>query len=236
MIEEYSMNTNIKERVQMILEKIDAARRRSGRSDEVKLMAVSKFRTIAEIEQAIEAGILLFGENRVQEAQAKFPQIFSSHQGLTLHMIGSLQRNKVKTIVPLVSCIQSLDRIELLEEIQKYCKANQKKIDVLLEVHTGEESKAGFMDENQIYRALDILADSSSWVVPKGFMTMAPFTNNEQAIRNSFKKLYTIQQRCKTRYTNFSLDELSMGMSNDFEIAIEEGASLVRIGSALFAT
>lgn len=228
------MKITVKEAVQAVQERINSARIRSGRTDAVKLMAVSKFHSIQEIEQAIEAGISLFGENRVQEALLKFPELFAARKGIELHMIGTLQRNKVKSIVPLVSCIQSVDRIQLIEEIIRFCSARQKKVDILLEVHTGEESKSGFLDEEQVMRALDLLTDPASFVIPRGFMTMAPFTNNENDIRLSFKKLYSMQQRARQRFPSMQLDELSMGMSNDFEIAVEEGATLVRVGSAIF--
>lgn len=226
----------IKRTLSCVQTKMEKAAQRSGRSiSDVTLMAVSKFHTVEEIKTVIDCGITLFGENRVQEACDKFPSVFTYEQSCDLHMIGSLQRNKVKQILPLVSCIQSVDRIELLLEIQKQAQNISKKIDVLFEVHTGEESKSGFLSEDEICRALDSISSMANpFVNPIGFMTMAPFTTSIPDIRSSFKKLSSIQRSIQQRFSQYQLVELSMGMSSDYEIAIEEGSTLVRIGTALF--
>ncbi len=226
----------IKESVEKVRERIYKAVQKSGRgTDSVRLMAVSKFHSEQEIQCAVNEGITLFGENRVQEAELKFPSILEKNPGIELHMIGSLQRNKVKTIIKLVSCIQSVDRLELLSEIQKSAAIKTKSVDILLEVHTGEESKSGFIDEDAVFRALEYLESiKNTAVVPKGFMTMAPFTTDEKAVRASFRKLCEVQKHAQQRFPNLSLTELSMGMSNDFEIAVEEGSTLVRVGTAIF--
>lgn len=226
----------IQDALNAIQEKMNRAIERSGRRrDSLKLMAVSKFHTVEEILTAFDAGLVLFGENRVQESCEKFPQIFLKHPEIQLHMIGSLQRNKVKAIIPLVSCIQSVDRLELIEEIQKQAQKNDKTIDVLLEYHTGEASKSGFTDEEQVYKALEVLTTTTN-VRPKGFMTMAPFSNDEKEIRSSFKKLRAMQEKSQKKFSHLCLTELSMGMSNDYEIAIEEGSTLIRVGTALFGS
>ncbi|HPX27544.1 MAG TPA: YggS family pyridoxal phosphate-dependent enzyme [Treponemataceae bacterium] len=231
-----SSTLKIHEALITIQEKMDRAIERSGRrADTVKLMAVSKFHTIEEILAAADEGLMLFGENRVQEACEKFPSIMHKHPQIQLHMIGSLQRNKVKSIVPLASCIQSVDRLELIEEIQKQAHKNDKIIDILLEYHTGEESKSGFTNENELYKALDLLSETTH-LKPRGFMTMAPFTKDEQAIRASFRKLRMMQEKAQKLFSHFTLNELSMGMSNDYEIAIEEGSTLIRVGTALFGS
>lgn len=222
--------------IKALQNKIDNAILRSGRElGCVKLMAVSKFHSVQEIETAIESGITLFGENRVQEIQEKFPQLFEKYSNIELHMIGSLQRNKVKTVLPFVNTIQSVDRIELIDEIQKHMqKANmQKKVNILFEVHTGEESKSGFLSFSDLCYAIEKSANYE-FINPIGFMTMAPFTTDVDLIRQSFKKLKDISLLAKEKFNQLSLNELSMGMSGDFEIAIEEGSTLVRVGTAIF--
>ncbi len=226
----------MKSRIDSILENIDKACANSNRNfSDVKLMAVSKFHPIEEILQAYNCGLKLFGENRVQESCAKFPKIFEQTQDVELHLIGSLQRNKVKNIVPLCSCIQSLDRIELAQEIQKQCEKINKKMNVLFEVHTAEDSKSGYQNIDDIKQTLDyILSLDNSFINPVGFMTMAPFTDDESQIRKSFVTLRNIRDKIQSDYTNFNFSELSMGMSQDYKIAIEEGSTLVRIGTAIF--
>ena len=226
----------MKTRIEDILEKISLACDKSARkTSDVKLMAVSKFHPVEEILQAYDCGLKLYGENRVQEACSKFSEILQIKPDVDLHLIGSLQRNKVKNIVPICSCIQSLDRIELAQEIQKQCEKIGKKINVLFEIHTGEDSKSGYQNIDDVKKTLDyILSLENSFLVPTGFMTMAPFTNNESDIRNSFVTLRNLRDEIQSEYFDFNFSELSMGMSQDYQIAIEEGSTLVRIGTAIF--
>ena len=226
----------MKNRIEDILEKIFLACEKSARkSTDVKLMAVSKFHPVEEILQAYDCGLKLYGENRVQEASSKFSEILQIKPDVDLHLIGSLQRNKVKNIIPICSCIQSLDRIELAQEIQKQCEKIGKKINVLFEIHTGEDSKSGYQNIDDVKKTLDyILSLENSFLVPTGFMTMAPFTNNESEIRNSFVTLRNLRDKIQSEYSDFNFSELSMGMSQDYQFAIEEGSTLVRIGTAIF--
>ena len=226
----------MKTRIEDILEKISLACDKSARkSTDVKLMAVSKFHPVEEILQAYDCGLKLYGENRVQEASSKFSEILQIKPDVDLHLIGSLQRNKVKNIIPICSCIQSLDRIELAQEIQKQCEKIGKKINVLFEIHTGEDSKSGFQNIDDVKKTLDyILSLENSFLVPTGFMTMAPFTNNESEIRNSFVTLRNLRDKIQSEYSDFNFSELSMGMSQDYQFAIEEGSTLVRIGTAIY--
>ncbi|HZK19510.1 MAG TPA: alanine racemase, partial [Treponemataceae bacterium] len=137
----------IAEKYKKIRSQIDTFAEKANRSSEkIKLMTVSKFHSENEIIEAIKGGAEFFGENRVQEAVQKFPQILNEYPNVQLHFIGQLQTNKVKQIVEYASCIQSVDRLKLLEEIEKRAKAINKKIDILFEVHTAEESKSGFRD------------------------------------------------------------------------------------------
>lgn len=227
---------SIKENLEEIKNKIKNAEIKAGRKPgSVKLMAVSKFHPDTAVIEAIDCGQLLFGENRVQEAYGKFPAIIEKSPEVQVHMIGSLQTNKVKQAVQFATCIESVDRMELIKEIEKQCAKINKNIEILFEIHTGEESKAGFTDEKELIAVLDECKNGSfPHVIPKGFMTMAPFTEDEALIRKSFITLRELSQKMKKQYPMFSLEELSMGMSGDFEIAIEEGSTLVRVGTAIF--
>lgn len=225
---------SVSSNIERVREKIHAAEIRTGRATgSVRLMAVSKFHSAESVSQAIGAGLTLFGENRVQEACTKFPEIVALHPETEIHLIGTLQRNKVKPAVSLVSCIQSVDRAELLAEIEKHASALNRTVSVLFEYHTGEESKSGYTNRDSLFRSIDLLADFPH-IHCSGLMTIAPFTSDRNRIRESFNTLVALQKECKRSYPLLSFDELSMGMSSDFEIAIEEGSTLVRIGSAIF--
>lgn len=220
-----------------VLSKIREAERRSFRDESsVRLVAVSKFHSARSVIEAIEAGQCLFGENRIQEAAAKFDEIRSEGFDAGLHIIGTLQRNKVKEAVRIADCIESVDRLELIEEIERQCSGINKNIDVLLEVHTGEESKAGFRSEERLREALASFAEGKfPHIVPKGLMTMAPLTEDKALIRKSFTGLRSLRDRLQADFMGLvDLRELSMGMSSDYEIAIEEGSTIVRIGTAIF--
>ena len=232
----------IAENLKQVVESVRNAERKAGRKEgSVKLLAVSKFHPAPSVIAAIGAGQSVFGENRVQEAVEKFSDPALRMDDARLHMIGVLQRNKVKSILPYVSCIHSVDRIELMEEIAKRLQAENpslcpafRPLRLLIEVHTGEESKSGFTSEDGIVRALEYAQEANLNV--GGFMTMAPLSASPESaeVRRSFVTLRKIKERMQKRFPSFSLTELSMGMSSDFETAIEEGSTLVRIGTALF--
>lgn len=201
----------------------------------VALVAVSKFHSAQEVIEAVQAGQNVFGENRVQEAAAKFDEVKKSFPSVSLRIIGQLQRNKVKEAVRVADAIDSVDRLELLDEIEKQAAKIDKKIQVLFEFHTGEESKSGFEDPALILEALKKMdAGEYPHIEPKGFMTMAPFSQDKDLVRASFKKLRDLRDECKKAFPNFDLSELSMGMSGDWQIAVEEGSTMVRIGTAIF--
>jgi len=227
---------DIKKNLEEIKNKIaECAKHANRQSDSVKLIAVSKFHPAESVIEAIENGQTVFGENRVQEASAKFDEIRKNGKNPELHIIGYLQRNKVKEAVRISSCIESVDRIELMDEIEKQCAKIEKKIEILLEVHTGEESKSGFVSEEDIKNALSKCINGDyPHIIPKGFMTMAPNTENESLIRQSFSYLRELSKSMQEKYPSLDLKELSMGMSCDYLIAIEEGATIVRVGTAIF--
>lgn len=201
----------------------------------VQLVAVSKFHSVEEIEEAVKAGQNIFGENRVQEAAQKFDLIKKSYPNVKLRIIGQLQRNKAKEAVRIADAIDSVDRIELLDEIEKQAAKLDKNIQVLFEYHTGEDSKSGFVDKELIFQALQKKAQGDyPHIEPKGFMTMAPFSDDQDLVRSSFKKLKSLRDECQEKFKQFDLSELSMGMSGDWQIAMQEGSTMVRIGTAIF--
>ena len=218
----------IEERIQRVCD--TAGRKR----EEITLMCVSKFQPIARVEEARQAGILYFGESRVKEGIEKFSAYREERPQVLLHFIGPLQRNKAKTAASFYDCVQSVDRVELIAELEKHAADREKPLPLLLELHTGEESKNGFAGLDELFRAAE-LVQKSAGLNPAGLMTMAPFTGDREVIRSSFRLLAKAREELERRFPpaeNWAC--LSMGMSNDFEIAIEEGSNLLRIGSLIF--
>ena len=199
----------------------------------VKIVAVSKTKTVPEIREAIQAGQHIFGENKVHELTAKHQQ----EPEVQWHLIGHLQTNKVKYIAPFVQMIQSVDSFRLLEEINRQAGKHNRIIDCLLQIHIArEESKTG-LSERETIDLLDHPARKNlNHVRLCGLMGIATFTNDMATVRNEFRGLASFFQRIRKDY--FSDDpsfcELSMGMSGDYLIAIEEGATMIRIGSLIF--
>jgi pyridoxal phosphate enzyme (YggS family) len=226
---------SIADNIERLEERIISACLRSGRKrEEVTLMAVTKFQGLDAAEKAWKAGIRCFGESRVQEAAEKFGACRETFANSELHLIGNLQRNKVKAAVSLFDCIESLDREELARELAKHASNN---MPVLLELHTGEESKNGFAGLDELCRAFETISACPGLVV-RGLMTMAPNTSDEKPLRDAFKELVRTRDELEKRFpsaeSRHNWSCLSMGMSGDFEIAIEEGSTLIRIGSAIF--
>lgn len=217
---------------------IAEAEKKSNRKEgSVKLCAVSKFHPVEAVIASLKANQFLFGENRVQEAYSKFTEIAKTDEGKNaeLHIIGSLQTNKVKKAVEISSCIESVDRTELLDEIEKQCTKLNKTIEVFFEMHTGEESKAGYVDFASLQKDVALCAEGKyPHIVPKGLMTMAPFTEDRELIRKSFVTLRECREKLNAEFPSLPITELSMGMSNDYEIAIQEGSTIVRVGTAIF--
>jgi len=229
----------IKDNFEKIRYEILTEEKKSGRTENsVSLCAVSKFHPVQSVYDAMKSKQFLFGENRVQEAYEKFTQIQNDStisKKPDLHIIGTLQKNKVKKAVEISSCIESVDREDLLVAIEKTCVELNKKINILFEFHTGEESKSGFLSYDSIKESVESCAKGIfPHIVPCGLMTMAPFTDNEILIHKSFESLRKTKDSLQKEFPNLMLNELSMGMSNDYKIAIEEGSTIVRIGTALF--
>jgi pyridoxal phosphate enzyme (YggS family) len=220
----------IQERFSGVRDRIAKAARRAGRNPgEVELVAVSKKQSAELIREAVDAGQLLFGENRVQEAMVKIPSLPGS---LRWHLVGHLQSNKIRKALPLFELIHSVDSAELAGEIDRIAGDMGLFPRVLLEVNvSGEGSKHGFRPE-QLERDLETLLALPRLQV-EGFMTMAPLAPEAEAARPFFAGLRELRDRMAAR-AGIPFGILSMGMSGDFEVAVEEGATLVRVGSAIF--
>ncbi len=200
--------------------------------ESVTLVAVSKTKPISDLQEAYDEGQRIFGENRVQEMTEKWEKM---PKDIEWHMIGHLQRNKVKYMAEYVSLVHGVDSPRLLKEINKQAEKNGRTISCLLQVHIAEEdSKFGF-DEKELLQ----LVDNEEFkqyknVKIKGLMGMATFTDNKEQVRREFKGLKALYAKLKSSYTHFSI--LSMGMSGDYQIAIAEGSTMVRIGSSIFGS
>ena len=215
----------------LIKKNIDRARKRSRYKNTVEIVAVTKTRSFQSIITAHNFGIKSIGENKIQEAEKKF-QLLDEMPGLTKRFIGHLQTNKVKKCVHLFDSIDSVHSLKLIKKISTESKKINKKTSVLLEINTSEEKqKKGFL-KNSVEEIL--LCFEQENVEIRGLMTMAPFTNDEILIRDSFAFLRQLKTELSQTLKTDKLKELSMGMSNDYEIAIEEGATQVRIGTTLF--
>ena len=197
----------------------------------VQLVAVSKFHPVEELAEAYEAGQRLFGENRAQELVAKAPQLPAD---IRWHFIGHLQKNKVRAIMPHVSVIESVDSVELLKLIEKEAARIERTVDVLLQLHVAqEETKSGFKEEE----VLDILfrADKYKNIRFCGLMGMASHTDNEEDIRADFARIADFKAYLDDLFPELAdFKELSIGMSGDWKIALDYGATIVRIGTAIF--
>lgn len=224
----------IRENIERIEEAIRAAAIRAGREkDEIRLMAVSKTQDVESIDEAYAAGMRLFGENRVAEAAEKFGGRYPEAE---LHLIGHIQRNKAKQAVEIARTIQSVDALRTLNALEKHATEFDKQVNILIEVNTsGESSKQGVREEAEL-RSLIEAAREAPHLVLQGLMTMAPFTDDQTLIRRSFRSLKSWQDRLCREYGADCFSVLSMGMTNDYEIAVEEGSTLLRIGTAIFGS
>ncbi len=202
----------------------------------VKLVAVSKFHPIGDILQAYDAGQRVFGENRPQELLAKVSELSAQGRGADIewHFLGHLQTNKLKLVLPFATLVQSVDSLHLLEAINTWGKANFRTIDILLELHIARElTKQGFYEEE----ILDILFDAAKYpnIRFRGLMGMASHTDDEETVSADFARIDTFMAYlCELFPELDSFDQLSIGMSGDWRIALRHGATIVRIGTAIF--
>lgn len=220
----------IAENLAILRQKIEETCKKTGRnSADIKIVAVSKYFGVDSILEAKKCGLTDFGENRAQELVLKFERLQNK---VTWHFIGTLQKNKVKYVVSSAELIHSVDSVELVEEINKRAEKIEKVQKILLEIKTsGEETKSGLETENEILNLVKKCSELRN-IKLTGLMTMAPLTDDVNIIRKSFRDLRNLKNKINNK--GYNLTELSMGMTSDFEIAIEEGATMIRIGSAIF--
>lgn len=224
--------SEISENLARVRERIETAALRCGRDLlEVRLVAVSKTVVVERVGQAIEAGVKILGENYVQEAQKKIEIL---GHNVAWHFIGHLQTNKAKAAVHLFDLIHSVDSLNLAKELNKQAQQQGKVLPVLLQVNlSGETTKFGAR-EKEIFQVIEELSTMEGLLV-KGLMTMPPYFEDPEASRPCYVELRKLSERlAQQKLSRISIEELSMGMSNDFEVAIEEGATLVRVGTAIF--
>jgi pyridoxal phosphate enzyme (YggS family) len=223
---------SIKDNLEHIRGRIDAACARSGRDpDSVRLVAVSKTKPAAMIDEAAAAGQIIFGESYVQDFLGKIEEVRSKPEW---HFIGALQSNKVKYLRGKVALIHSVDRLSLAREVDRQWGKLGRTVDILLQVNIGgEETKAGTAEEelkNLVRRTAELPN-----VRIRGLMTLPPFLDDPEEVRPYFRRLRELAEGIrKLGIAGVEMEELSMGMSHDFEVAVEEGATLVRVGTAIF--
>jgi pyridoxal phosphate enzyme (YggS family) len=227
---------SIFENLAAVRESINGAARRAGRSpDEIALMAVSKTQPVERIREAYSAGQRLFGENRVQEFAGKF-EALRDLRDAEWHMIGHLQTNKAAKTAELFCSVDSVDSLKLAEKLDAAAHALGRKLEVLIEVNVGgEPAKSGMAAEARDLEQLLLAAPRLKGFVFRGLMTVPPFTEDPQGARPYFRRLRELRDAIARRsLPAVAMEQLSMGMSHDFEVAIEEGSTCVRVGTAIF--
>lgn len=231
-------NMSVKQRLLHIQQKIEQAKGKAGRADDIHIVAVTKYVGVQEAREVVEAGLAHLGENRWQVAKEKWHHLSELNEQQQLpsfewHFIGSLQTNKVKEVVGKFAYIHSLDRLSLAEALQKQAEKLDCTINCFIQVNvSGEETKSG-IEPSALFEFIEQIKPLTR-VKPIGLMTMAPFEDNPEHTREVFKKLRLLRDQIQAETKgNSSIKELSMGMSNDYEIAVEEGATFIRLGSSL---
>lgn len=234
----------IRENAEALGKRIQAAARECGRNpSDIRVLAVTKFQPEEAVREAYSLGFRLFGENRVQEAEEKYSAAArDAIPGVRLDLIGHLQSNKINKAMRIFDTIQSIDSIELLEAVLRKSSGETAVKRILLEVRTGEDSKSGFDTLDQLLAAVEVYftftqshaGESHPLPALSGLMTMAPFTDDRSLQRAAFSKTAGFMREIASRFRLPDFSELSMGMSGDFEAAILEGSTLIRIGTALF--
>ena len=224
---------SLKERLTELSAELAELAIQAGRSpEEIKLIAVSKTHPSELIAEAFQAGQVRFGENRVQEASEKIERL--QNPGIEWHLIGHLQKNKARFCPGRFDWIHSVDSQELLELLEKQCALQSQPIQILLQANLSQEdSKSGVSDYDNLCRLLE-KTQGCQWLHCRGLMTMAAATDDANNIRKTFSQLRTWLEKLRNEFTLTTFTELSMGMSSDYRIAIAEGATMVRLGTALF--
>ena len=224
----------IAQRVAAVRDRIArAASRARRRPEEVTLVAVSKTHPPEAVREAFAAGVRHFGENKVQEAEAKVAALTALRaEGLVWHLVGHLQSNKARLAAALFDRVDSVDDAKLLRRLEKAAEERRKTIPVLVQVRLGDEETKSGLDEEHLFPALEILRGMKR-LRPHGLMTLPPFAEDPEETRPFFRRLRELRDRAKAAGLLVGA-ELSMGMSHDLEVAVEEGATMVRVGTAVF--
>ena len=226
------MGGGIRERIEQVRRRIAEAAGRSGRDpNDVQLVAVTKSVAVSQIREALDAGLTVFGENRIQEAKGKVALL--SSPSIQWHLVGTLQTNKSKLAVELFELIHSLDSVKLAASLDRHGAAGRKQVRALIEVNLEGESDKSGLHESELLPLLQACRAYAHLTI-EGLMAIPPFHRNPQDVRPYFRRLRLLRDRAADTHPDFRLRHLSMGMSNDFEVAVEEGATLVRIGTAIF--
>ena len=226
------MGEGVRERIEQVRRRIAEAAGRSGRDpNDVQLVAVTKSVAVYQIREALDAGLKVFGENRIQEAKGKVALL--SSPSIQWHLVGTLQTNKSKLAVELFDLIHSLDSVKLAASMDRHGAALRKQVRALIEVNLGGESDKSGLHESELLPLLQACRAYAHLTI-EGLMAIPPFHRNPQDVRPYFRRLRLLRDRAADTHPDFRLRHLSMGMSNDFEVAVEEGATLVRIGTAIF--
>lgn len=224
--------TTLEQRIDQVRADIAAAARDAGRDpDEIELIAVCKTFPREAVDAAHALGIRHFGENRVQEARAKF--VDPLPEGATLHLIGHLQSNKAKQVPGLFGAVDSVDRPSIVDALDKAATRHETTLDVLVQVNVAGEAQKSGCDPAEAAALLERIAATET-LTPRGLMTIAPIDAEGDALRSVFRDLRALRDDLQRRFSDLDLRELSMGMSNDYREAIAEGATQVRIGRAIF--
>ncbi|MDE2222493.1 MAG: YggS family pyridoxal phosphate-dependent enzyme [Candidatus Omnitrophica bacterium] len=227
----------VQDNVRKVFSEIENACRQAGRSpQEVTLVGVTKTIGPDAIQEAINAGIQNIAENRVQEAENKFPALLAKNPHVKAHLIGHLQTNKAKDAVRVCSLIQSVDSLKLAQEIEKQAAKTGKLVDILVQFNTAREEQKFGADPAEAKNLIEGIA-KFSLVRIKGLMCMAPYTDDLGIVRKTFADLRLIREEVKAAFSGHpavDMGILSMGMSGDYKIAVEEGSTMVRVGSAIF--
>ena len=226
------MGEGVRERIEQVRRRIAEAAGRSGRDpNDVQLVAVTKSVVVSQIREALDAGLTVFGENRIQEAKGKVALL--SSPSIQWHLVGTLQTNKSKLAVELFELIHSLDSVKLAASMDRHGAALRKQVRALIEVNLEGESDKSGLHESELLPLLQACRAYAHLTI-EGLMAIPPFHRNPHDVRPYFRRLRLLRDRAAETHPDFRLRHLSMGMSNDFEVAIEEGATLVRIGTAIF--
>lgn len=221
---------DFRERLAVVRENIRGALQRGGRSGEtVKVLVATKYYAPEQLAELVEAGVELVGENRAEDLAEK-QEVFGDR--FEWHFIGHVQRRKARVVVPRVTLVHSVDSARLIEEISR--RAPEGGADVLIQVNVADEESKYGVSEDEVEGLLEAAAGTGGTVRVRGFMTLAPMVEDPEDVRHVFAKLRTIRDRLRESWSpHFDLSELSMGMSSDYEVAVEEGATVVRIGRML---